>query len=253
MTPYYSDDTSTLYCGDCLDVIRHLPNESFDAAVTDPPFMLGAASARKSADKVIGWADINNASHWYSAWMGEAWRTLRPHGCLWIFANWRSLPVLQCAASRVPGMSILSHVVWDKQWVSVGSMRGVREQCELIVLLGKPEFAIPDRAAGNIWPEKWTSQRPSGHPQEKPVPLIARMLEASDLRPGARVFDGFMGRGSTGVACAEASMRFVGVEMESHHVEVARDRIVAARPTQEGLFALASPAAGGGAGREGGT
>ena len=34
-TPYYSDDAVTLYHGDCLDVLRELPDASVDAVVTD--------------------------------------------------------------------------------------------------------------------------------------------------------------------------------------------------------------------------
>ena len=38
--PYYADDSVTLYTGDCLDVLRELPNASVDAVVTDPPYGL---------------------------------------------------------------------------------------------------------------------------------------------------------------------------------------------------------------------
>lgn len=40
MTPHYQDDLVTLYAGDCLDVLRELPDGSVDAVVTDPPYGL---------------------------------------------------------------------------------------------------------------------------------------------------------------------------------------------------------------------
>ena len=40
MEPYYADDAVTLYAGDCLDVLRELPDASVDAVVTDPPYGL---------------------------------------------------------------------------------------------------------------------------------------------------------------------------------------------------------------------
>jgi site-specific DNA-methyltransferase (adenine-specific) len=226
MTPYFSESGIVMMEGDALDLQRQCASSYIDAIITDPPFMLGAASARKSADKALGWADINNASRWYSEWIAESWRILKSDGCLWTFANWRLLPVLHCAAARVPGLSVLSHVVWDKQWISVGSTRGLREQCELVVLFGKPDFSIPDRGIGNIWPEKWTSAKPSGHPQEKPVALIQRMITTSNLKPGSVIADWFMGRGSTAVACVNTEMRFLGAELEPDHLAVARDRVI---------------------------
>jgi site-specific DNA-methyltransferase (adenine-specific) len=40
MTPYYADESVTLYHGDCLDVLRSLPDASVDSVVTDPPYGL---------------------------------------------------------------------------------------------------------------------------------------------------------------------------------------------------------------------
>ena len=44
--PYYSDDAVTLWHGDCLDVLRTLPDASVDAVVTDPPYNLSDSGKR---------------------------------------------------------------------------------------------------------------------------------------------------------------------------------------------------------------
>jgi site-specific DNA-methyltransferase (adenine-specific) len=223
-TPILTGDV-TLYHGDCLSVLASLPDGSVDAVVTDPPYLLGSASARKSADKAIGWADINNASFWYSEWMRECWRCLKASGCLWVFANWRSLPVLQCAASKIAGMSILSVLVWDKDWPSVGSMRGLRQQYEIVVLFGRSEFCIPARNVGDIWKEKWSGHKPTGHPQEKPVALVERLLTESSIGSEAIIVDPFMGSGTVGVAALKLGCRFVGVELDDQWFTKAQERI----------------------------
>lgn len=38
MNPYFSDDSTTLYLGDALDVLRSLPDQSVDCCVTSPPY-----------------------------------------------------------------------------------------------------------------------------------------------------------------------------------------------------------------------
>ena len=38
---HYSDDRATIYHGDCIEVMRSLPDNSVDSIVTDPPYELG--------------------------------------------------------------------------------------------------------------------------------------------------------------------------------------------------------------------
>ena len=40
MNPYYSEDLADVYHGDCIDVMRELPDDSVDAVVTDPPYRI---------------------------------------------------------------------------------------------------------------------------------------------------------------------------------------------------------------------
>ena len=42
---------------------------------------------------------------------------------------------------------------------------------------------------------------------------------------GAVVFDGFMGSGSTGVACVNTNRNFVGIELDDGYFNIAKKRI----------------------------
>src|SRR5690348_4285556 len=46
----YQDATVTLHAGDCLDVLRDLPDASVDPVVTDPPYNLSFMS--KAWDRI---------------------------------------------------------------------------------------------------------------------------------------------------------------------------------------------------------
>jgi DNA modification methylase len=62
------------------------------------------------------------------------------------------------------------------------------------------------------------------HPTVKAVALM-RWLVRLITPPGGLVLDPFAGSGTTGIACAEEGMRFVGVEQDEKHHEIARLRL----------------------------
>src|SRR5450759_2966725 len=82
----------TLLHGDCLTEMAAMDAGSVDAVVTDPPYMIGAASVGKPNSKAGTWADMMNSAYWYSAWINASRRVCKPDAWLAIFGNWRSLP-----------------------------------------------------------------------------------------------------------------------------------------------------------------
>lgn len=62
------------------------------------------------------------------------------------------------------------------------------------------------------------------HPTVKPNALM-RWLVRLVCPQGGTVLDPFMGSGSTGVACVQEGMRFVGIDMDEHYCEIAEKRI----------------------------
>ncbi len=57
LVPYYQDETSTIYCGESLAVLRELPTGSVDAVITDPPYSSGGLMRSdrnlKTSDKYV--------------------------------------------------------------------------------------------------------------------------------------------------------------------------------------------------------
>src|SRR5690606_15080290 len=81
MSVYYSDDRVTLYHGDCLEVLRSLPDESVHAVVTDPP--AGISFMGKEWDGAKGGREQWSA--WLAEVMREAYRVTKPggHALVW--------------------------------------------------------------------------------------------------------------------------------------------------------------------------
>lgn len=140
--PYYTDDAVTLFHGDCLDILRDLPDNSVDSVVTDPPYGLGfmgkawdnpdqAAAARPRADETFktnafsrSRAEFGGASYggnhrvemrafqdWCQEWSVECLRVLKPGGHMLAFGGSRTWHRLACAVEDA-GFEIRDSIAW---------------------------------------------------------------------------------------------------------------------------------------------
>lgn len=210
-----------LYRGDCLELMKDIPDGSIDMVLTDPPYMINTKST--GVGKLNPWADYCNASFWYSEWIRQARRMLKDTGCLWSFLNWRSFVTFQKAACDI-GWPIESVLVWDKCCIGTGSLKGLRPSYELVALWAMPDFKIENRGLYDIQRFKWSNKKPHGHPAEKPVDLMKWLVEQSS-KPGDTVCDLFMGSGTTGEACVLMGRSFIGMELDLDCFEAAQRRI----------------------------
>lgn len=207
--------------GDCLELMKDIPDGSVDMVLTDPPYMINTKST--GAGKLNPWADYCNASFWYAEWMRQAKRISKNTGCLWSFLNWRSFVTFQKAACDI-GWPMESVLVWDKCWIGPGGAKGLRPSYELVALWAMPDFKIENRGLYDIQRFKWSSKKPHGHPAEKPVDLMKWVIEQS-TRPGDTICDLFMGSGTTGEACMLTGRSFIGMELDPSYFETACKRI----------------------------
>lgn len=235
-------DKATLYCGDTLEILPTIPAMSIDAVITDPPYMLAAGSNGSVGGKIGTWGDMMNAALFFSTWYREVWRVLKQTGAFWTFCNWRSLSVIQKALfdARIPFTQL---IVWDKLWISTAAKNQLRQSYELIVLAAKKDFIINDRSQPDILKCKWMASNSPGkyHPAEKPVDLLNELIRLSSLGSEHIVLDVFMGSGSTGVACIQNDVQFIGIEQDPEYYKVAKERIESARE-QKQLFELTAGA-----------
>ena len=224
MNPYYDDGQIQIFEGDALDVLPQLKANSAKLVLTDPPYVIGAVSAGNLATKAGGWADMMNSSRWFRDWYAMCRRILRQDGAMWTFCNWRSLPVVMKAGADI-GWGITSVLVWDKQWIGPGGTVGLRPRYELVALFAMPEFAIPDRGTSDILAQMWSANKPTGHPAEKPVPLLRQILDLSGAVADDVIVDPFSGSGSTMRAVKDAGLQGIAVEQEERWCEVSARRL----------------------------
>ena len=103
-TDYYSTEVIIiwrLHEGNCLDVLKTLPENSFDAVVTDPPYELGFLDHK--------W-DKSGIAHSQELWRGVL-RVLKPGGHLLAFGGSRTYHRLADAVEK-SGFEIRDSLQW---------------------------------------------------------------------------------------------------------------------------------------------
>lgn len=240
----------SLHHGDCLDLLRTLPDASVDALITDPPYSSGGlfrgdrtmavAAKYQSGGTLVTYPtfagdarDQRSWAFWCMLWLSEARRTLKPGGYALIFTDWRQLPTLT-DVFQAAGLVWRGIIAWDKGPAARAPHTGYfRHQAEYIVwgshgplgtAHGRGPF--PGVITAPIRPAE------KQHLAAKPLALMAQLVACA--APGGVILDPFAGSGTTGVAAVQAGYRFIGMEQEAAYVAIARarlDQATAARAT----------------------
>ncbi len=205
----------TLKHGNALDELRRLRSGSVDLLLTDPPYGNNGTYGRANvviagdADPLVGLTAL-----------AEGFRILSPNRASFFFLDMKHLPFVRLFVEQYTDFKIGDVLVWDKTRFGFG--RAFRKQHELIIVLEKGKVAYRSRGFANVLSVTRVG-RPK-HPHEKPVALLERLLEHT-TSPGDLVVDPFMGSGSTGVAASKLGRRFLGIELDHRHFEIARTRM----------------------------
>lgn len=208
-----------LLCGDATDagdVGRLLDGAIPGAIMTDPPYAFGLASTSKMDEKSGGWHDMMNNASWFAS-LYAAWHRLVRSGPVWVFGNWRTLPILMRAAFD-SGVGLDSVMVWYKDWIGPGGNKGLRPTYELVAFTALGDYAIPDRGVEDFVRVGWSSHKPTGHGAEKPAELMAHLLSVSARDT---VFDPFLGSGTTLIAAEQTGRICFGTDLEPTYCDVA--------------------------------
>lgn len=240
--PFWSDEHTTVYCGEALDILRRMPTASADAVITDPPYSSGGLMRSdrnlKTSDKYVltGTAierpeffgdnrDQRSFLVWCTLWMSECLRVVKPGGYFFSFTDWRQLPsvtdAVQCGGWIWKGI-----VPWDK----LGGrpvMGWFRSQCEYVVVatsgaMGDEQERDVKVCAPGLYRHR-VKQSEKHHITGKPVQLMQFLM--SVLPPAAVVIDPFAGSFTTLLAAKNLGMKSIGMEMSPALCRVGVDRL----------------------------
>jgi len=198
-----------LHLGDCLEVMRSMPDKSVDAVITDPPYGNGLHYAsyldtRESLENLV------------PAFMSE---------CLRIADKVVVTP-------GVANIYLYPKYTWILSWVNmagVGSSSWGFSCWQPVLVYGKDPFLQTRKGRRpDTYQQKGNEVAKVNHPCPKPDNVMRWIIERTTLA-GDTILDPFMGSGTTGVACIQTGRNFIGIEIDPTYFAIAERRIKEAR------------------------
>ena len=239
-----------LYKGDCLEVMKLIPDKSIDAIITDPPYGTTACKWDSVIDFDLMWEQLN--------------RVIKPNGAIVLFGSEPFSSALR--------MSNIKNYKYDWIWeknVPTGTMLAKRQpmrkyeiisvfyknQCSYnrqMIKRTEAEFKATYRkndstkgvsehyTSGKVrqsYDRQWykppvnilqynsdKKRDGKGHPTQKPIALMEYLIKTY-TNENETVLDFTMGSGSTGVACKNTNRNFIGIEQDENYFNIAEQRI----------------------------
>ena len=245
-----------LYNGDCLEVIKGIPDNSIDLILTDPPYNISKLNdhrdrsksnspimrRKKSLNYDFGeWDNMERQEfiNFTEQWLKEACRVLKEDGTIISFFNKEDISLLGWSAKE-HGVRTRTIFTWHKT-NPVPSFRKVNylSACEFAWIGSKGKFKTfnfkEQKNMHNFYetPNK-SSYGETEHPNEKPIVLMQHLIEIH-TNHGDTILDMFMGSGTTGVAAVNAKRDFIGIELDNNYFNISKERIEKAQNKPEQL------------------
>jgi len=247
----------SILTGDCRDVLAGMPEASFDAIITDPPYQQTS----------LAW------DRWPDGWPAACRRVLKPTGSMWVFG---SLRMFLDRRDEFEGWRMAQDIVWEKHNGSsfhADRFRRVHEQAvqfyrddapwaevykgKVVTMDAKARVvrkkAGPQQHMGALAQDTTYVSEDGGpriarsviycrsehgraiHPTQKPIGIVEPLI-VSACPPDGHILDPFGGSGTTAVAANMIGRSVTLIEADPAYAALARERI----NSEAGLFAPAA-------------
>lgn len=220
-----------LRCGDCLEVMKNIPDHSVDLIVTDPPYLKkshgyyhGGGSFGTTNRAYHGELDGENLLDGCSITVLEEIKRVMKKINLYIFCSKEQL-LQYMTFFKDYNMDLLT---WHKTNPVPTCHNKYLSDTEYILFFRENGVKIyGDYETKKKFYVSQTNKRDKElyqHPTVKPIKIIENLVLNSS-EPNDIVLDPFMGSGTTGVACKHLNRNFIGIELNDKYFQVAQDRI----------------------------
>lgn len=233
-------ELNKIYCMDCLEGMKSIPDDTVDLIVTSPPYN-NFRNRRTQKNREDYWKRTNivykdfsdkmsdeDYMDWQIACINEMVRIIKPTGT--IAYNHKD---------RIFNFEVLSPLTWILKTNAKYRQRITWDRCgmqaynpvrfyrceEDIYILGKDKNFKWNKDAArymSIWkiPPTVNKDFPCSFPEEIPKRCIEAFTDKGDI-----VLDPFSGSGTTAIAALKLNRKFIGFEISQEYVGIANERI----------------------------
>ncbi len=247
-----SDFKNKLINGDCLEILKDIPNNTFDLIFADPPYNLQLKNCltRPDRSKVNAvndeWDKFKNFKSYDKFtidWLRECKRVLKKDGTIWVIGSYHNIFRVGSIIQDL-GFWILNDIIWNKK-NPMPNFRGTRftNAHETLIWASKSDKSKytfnyqslkclnDDIQMRSTWElpicngnERLKIKKVKVHSTQKPESLIHRILLASSNKSDL-ILDPFLGSGTTAVVSKKLGRRFFGIEKEKKYFDAANTRL----------------------------
>ena len=232
-----------LYKGDCLELMKDIPDKSIDMILCDLPY--GTTACKW--DTIIPFDELweqynriikNNGaivlfgSEPFSSQLRMSNLKMYKYDWVWnkkkagniFLAKYQPMKIHENIMifgkgkiAYFPIMVERDKIKKSKNYGTGETMGGNRKKEEKVYIYDKKNPI-------SILEFSNASQKGKVHPTQKPVELLEYLIKTY-TNEGDVVLDNCMGSGSTGVACKHTNRNFIGIELDDKYFEIAKKRI----------------------------
>jgi len=242
MTLTYPDDfINKFICGNSLQVMKQIPDESIDLIITSPPYNIRNTSGGGMSTigtKNSKWPiaalsegytehDDNMPHNEYVQWqrdcLTEMFRIIPEDGAIFYNHKWRvQHGLLQDRQDIVDGFPVRQIIIWRRNGGINFNDNYFLPTYEVIYMICKSKFKLSKKSCGygDVW--DIGQELNNEHPAPFPVELPERIISSTNAQT---ILDPFMGSGTTALAAQKLHRDFVGIELSPKYVELSEKRI----------------------------
>ncbi|MEM5799639.1 MAG: DNA methyltransferase [Candidatus Aenigmatarchaeota archaeon] len=206
------DFVNKIICGDCLELIKKIPNNSIDMILTDPPYGLNKKGVYNDVDLGIFYKSLP-----------EFHRVLKEDSWFVAFFSTKFLPYI---FKNNPFTYFWQVVLYCPEGMVKSPIGITKFMSCFIFKKGNPKLVQRNKDIFIDTPGKMIEPDEGfiNHPTPKPKHFIKEILRMLS-KEGDLILDPFIGSGSTAIACKQLGRNFIGFEINQNYVKIANNRL----------------------------